>query len=313
MSIEKYLISQEKKLIKQLKEAYNESLEIIEARIIRYNIADQKNFGKKRLSAIRKERLAKQKELKNAINKELLALEAEETKLIEAMQDEVYEDMYYQNGFLIAFEVSQITGVWGNVGHVKLNKEAIRTALTDKVANKAVLKVPNITKGHRQAIQTAIRKEVAKAIATGISEKELTQIISNIDKSYSTVFANAQATARTEVFRAQSFAYYDSVNDALESGVIGDEYWDSVLDSRTRPDHRKMNGQRKKKKGQNKGYFVLPNGERARYPRDENLSGKQSINCRCLAEFRPFNLKPTSKFWTFSDGKTEYDEWVKGL
>lgn len=321
---EKYLINKEKELNRKLKEIYDESLEIVESRILRYTIADKKNFGKKRLSLIRKERLKKQKELKKTINDELKALEKKEVLLIQKSQSEVYEEVYYRNGFSIA-SILSTAKIWSNYGHIRLNDKAIKAALTDRVASKAALQVPKISKSHIKNLQKKIRKQVAKSIATGLSEKELTKIIGNLDSAYSSIYANAQATARTEVFRAQSFAYTDSIEEAEEAGVDGQSFWNSVLDARTRKDHRKMNGQGKKIKGKNKGYFVLPDGQRARYPRDVNLTAEQSVNCRCLEEFQPFGIQPTKSFTRFDGETTEYlnrkdltgdkryKKWLKGL
>lgn len=321
---EKYLIKKEKELNRKLKEVYEESLEIVESRILRYKISDKKNFGKKRLSLIRKERLKKQKELKKTINEELKALEKKEVSLLQKAQNEIYKEVYYRNGFSIGESLSTAK-TWSNYGHIKLNDKAIRTALTDKVASKAALKIPNISKSHIKNLQGKIRKQVAKSIVTGLSEKELTKIIGDLDSAYKTVYANAQATARTEVFRAQSFAYTDSIEAAESVGVEGQSFWNSVLDARTRKDHRKMNGQGKKIKGKNKGYFVLPDGQRARYPRDVNLTAEQSVNCRCLEEFQPFGIQPTESFTRFDGETTEYlnrkdlagdkryKKWLKGL
>lgn len=310
MAISKILkdipINAENEAIKLLREVYKEALKDVNKQIEKYRIADEKNFGKKRLTGIRKARKDQRKLLRRTINDRLKELQIQEQNIITNFQVSVYKDVYYQSGYLFAKDIVKIDKLWGSVGHVSLNDRAIKQIFKKEIGNKALLKVPNITKRHLSTLQRSIRKEVGKAIITGISEKELTQRLKNIDSAFNSVFARAQATARTEVFRAHSFANSESINNAKSSGLGGDEVWDAVLDNRTRLDHRRMEGRKKKKRGKNKGYFILPNGERALYPRDPNLSAEQSINCRCLVEFRILGFEPTTKFVRFSNNKVKF-------
>ena len=56
--------------------------------------------------------------------------------------------------------------------------------------------------------------------------------------------------------------------------------WVAILDSATREDHVLADGQQV---GVNENFTV--GGEEANFPRDPNLSAKQSINCRCISDF----------------------------
>lgn len=130
---------------------------------------------------------------------------------------------------------------------------------------------------------------VRRAIADG---KPLAQVdIDRIAARYSDRLLKhrADTIARTESVTALRAGRDEGIRQAIEAGAIRPEtltrVWDATGDSRTRPDHAAMHGN--KVEGDT-APFVLPDGSRMMFPGDTSMgaSAAQTINCRCYAEYR---------------------------
>ena len=104
--------------------------------------------------------------------------------------------------------------------------------------------------------------------------------------------SRGEAIARTESIAALNAGREDSVNEAVSSGSIPERFitriWDSTNDSRTRHDHRVMNGQ-KRAVGQP---FSSPSGSLMMFPADPSLGAlaRDIINCRCYERIHVDNI-----------------------
>lgn len=93
----------------------------------------------------------------------------------------------------------------------------------------------------------------------------------------------AENIARTEVAQAQNQSEYEATKQAVASGAIRPQAvtreWDSAGDSRVRPSHRAMDGQRV---GLDEA-FTSPDGQKLMHPGDGSLGASADliVGCRC--------------------------------
>jgi hypothetical protein len=96
-----------------------------------------------------------------------------------------------------------------------------------------------------------------------------------------------QMIARTEGIEALNSGRLEGLRQSMEKAGVSEREvkrtWDSSGDSRTREDHRIMDGQ--EVEGSD-GIFRAPDGSRLRYPGDKSLgaSAAQTILCRCFVK-----------------------------
>lgn len=97
-----------------------------------------------------------------------------------------------------------------------------------------------------------------------------------------------ETIARTEAINGLRAGRREGFQQLVDSGKVRADQitrsWDATLDSRTRPDHVAMDGQRR---GMNEA-FVAPDGSRLMYPGDTSLgaSAAQTVACRCFERVR---------------------------
>lgn len=97
-----------------------------------------------------------------------------------------------------------------------------------------------------------------------------------------------QTIARTESIAALNAGREESLNQAVISGDIPQQFveriWDATMDARTRKDHVQMNGQ-KRSYGMP---FTSPLGSMMMHPADSSLgaSAADVVNCRCFERIR---------------------------
>lgn len=123
-----------------------------------------------------------------------------------------------------------------------------------------------------------LRRALQRGLKEGLDLDEMTELVNNVLKRFST--AAARRIARTETTGAIGFG---GQSERDEAGIEFKE-WVSRIDSRTRTyetgpaDHLVANGQ----VVENAGTFVV-SGERLLFPGDPNGSAANIINCRCSA------------------------------
>jgi SPP1 gp7 family putative phage head morphogenesis protein len=121
-------------------------------------------------------------------------------------------------------------------------------------------------------LQKKIAGEIGRGLATGMMYSEISRNIASwarIPKN------NAMRIARTEAHRIQCKASMNACNKAKEKGADVVKQWDSSLDGKTRPTHRKLDGQIREL---DEPFEV--NGHKAMQPGDFNRP-EEDINCRC--------------------------------
>lgn len=142
----------------------------------------------------------------------------------------------------------------------------------DLVAPESVGKMQErLEKYQRQLeeLQKNQKADIAKGIEENLQAKEewRSELIAEMSVGVAESWARNQEVATLAIVLA-------------EQGISLKKRWQSILDSRTRPDHVTANGQTV---GINEKFVV--GGERCDYPRQTSLSMAQSANCRCGVEY----------------------------
>ena len=123
-------------------------------------------------------------------------------------------------------------------------------------------------------LKKVIPAEVSRGIASSLPYIDIARNINNASKSG---LYNAYRIARTEGHRIQQAATYDAQKAAKAKGADVVKQWDSTLDGRTRPTHRKLDGQIREVDEP----FEM-DGKKAMMPGDFGRP-EEDINCRCVS------------------------------
>lgn len=158
---------------------------------------------------------------------------------------------------------------------------------------------------HRKQVIEKLRGHIAQGVLAGNSYN---QIANAINKDVGLSMRQARMVARTETARAQSVSSEDAAQTAKDNGARLVGYWDSTLDTRTRPSHRRLDG----KQEDESGNFKIG----ASYgPAPRLLAGvdsaSQNINCRCKKLYSVNGQMPEVR--RTKDGLINYqtyDEWA---
>jgi DNA topoisomerase I len=146
-------------------------------------------------------------------------------------------------------------------------------AMTTFITSKTAINVKRVN----DTTKTAIKSRIAKGIAEGKTHRQIAadlRVIKGITTNY-----RANMIARTETHGAFNFATDEAVKG---TGMTFIKIWSAVISSRTRKEHLKASGQRRK---QNEAFLVW--GEAMMYPGEQagfgatGGSGKNTIHCRC--------------------------------
>ncbi len=121
-----------------------------------------------------------------------------------------------------------------------------------------------------------LKKNVISEVSRGISNGHSWQQTARSLSDYSDIsFHRAMTIVRTEGHRVQQQCQMNTLSRAKAAGADVVKQWDSTMDSRTREDHRKLNGQIRELDE----YFEI-NGYKALYPGGFGVA-KEDIGCRC--------------------------------
>ena len=130
----------------------------------------------------------------------------------------------------------------------------------------------NRIKGVAQTTFDQIAGALADGVDAGDGVPQLTARVRAVFAGASA--ARAEMIARTEVAAAANGARHYA---AREAGVAAHKVWVSTPDYRTRPTHRKLNGQRRPIDA----YFHVA-GHRLAFPGDPSAPPSETVSCRCV-------------------------------
>lgn len=158
---------------------------------------------------------------------------------------------------------------------------------------------------HRKQVIEKLRGHIAQGVLAGNSYN---QIANAINKDVGLSMRQARMVARTETARAQSVSSEDAAQTAKDNGARLVGYWDSTLDTRTRPSHRRLDGKQEDEAGNFRIGASYGPAPRLLVGVD---SASQNINCRCKKLYKVNNQMPEVR--RTKDGLIKYqtyEEWA---
>lgn len=158
---------------------------------------------------------------------------------------------------------------------------------------------------HRKQVIEKLRGHIAQGVLAGNSYN---QIANAINKDVGLSMRQARMVARTETGRAQSVSSEDAAQTAKDNGARLVGYWDSTLDTRTRPSHRRIDGKQEDEAGNFKIGASYGPAPRLLVGVD---SASQNINCRCKKLYKVNGQMPEVR--RTKDGLINYqtyEEWA---
>lgn len=222
-----------------------------------------------------------QRALKTQIQAILETLQANEFETVSEYLTQSYEDgfigtMYdlQGQGIPLIFPIDQSQVVQAIQQETKLS-ESLYTAMGKDI--------------------TDLRKKITGEISRGLSSGQMYSEISRNIASWARIPKNnAMRIARTEAHRIQNKAAFDVQTKAKEKGADIVKQWDATLDSKTRSNHRKLDGQIRELEEE----FEV-NGHKAMMPGGFGRP-EEDINCRCALLQRAR--------WALGNDYTKWDE-----
>lgn len=185
------------------------------------------------------------------------------TKMIAQSQQRIYIEQTLMQNYL--FQVYQ----QDDYGFTIPNESNVAAALANPISE---LTLPQILEQHRMDITRNIRIEIAQSLLAG---EGYSLMAKRIEQRVGFARTKARTVARTEGARARSIAD-QAVTEEMKRHADITDVWLATLDTRTRHEHRKLDGQ----KADSEGYFHYQ-GMRAKGPLMWHTA-KMNINCRCV-------------------------------
>lgn len=183
-------------------------------------------------------------------------------KALQNLTQTVYLENYMRSSYL--YELAAQTALGVSVPSIKTINKAITNPI-DK------LTLPALMTAHRTEIINKLHILISQSLMSGEGYAQMARRIQGA-VGFST--AKARNVARTEAGRVQTQARLDSAELAAKHADL-QKVWMSTLDFRTRPDHRKLDGQEADKDG----YFHI-HEFKAKGPHLFGVA-KEDCNCRC--------------------------------
>lgn len=274
-------LDDEEAVIKQLESTYNRALNDVvkkskelQAHIDSLqDIIDTLEDGTKKAEfQSMKQAKVYQKQYQDALMQQLNGIldnmHAEEFKAISEYTEKCYEQgwlgtMYslQQQGIPIITPINQEAVIKAVLIDSKI-KENLYTSLGEDV----------------KQLKKNIASEISRGISTGASYSQIAQQIKGqmvgvYDKKSGGALYRAETIARTEGHRVQIQSAMDASQKAKEKGCDVLKQWDSSLDKRTRPSHRRVDGEIKE--------LDEPFSNGLMYPGDSEGGAGEVVNCRC--------------------------------
>ena len=247
----------EKKALEELKKVYEDSLKQIDERIaVLMARKDEQN-----LSSIIYQ-LEYQKALKKQINGILDDLNSNQFNTVSE-----YLTHCYENGYIGVLYDIQGQGV------------PIVTPIDQELVTKAINVDTKLSKNLYARLDEDIgelKKKIAATLSRGIAQNlSYAEIAKQIAAQSKAGMNNTFRIARTEGHRIQEQASDDARKKAKEEGADIVKKWDSVLDGKTRPHHRLLDGQVREIEED----FEIA-GMKVKRPSAFGLAS-EDVNCRC--------------------------------
>ena len=209
-------------------------------------------------------RIEYQKTLKKQIEAALEKLHSDEYSTIQQYLSDSYTDGFVGTMYDIHGQgVPVITPIDQNA--------AIKAVMTDTKLKK---KLYDELGFDVNKLKKTISEEISRGIASSLLYEEIAR---NIQFHTGVPLRRAKTIARTEGHRIQQASAEDARQKAKAKGADVVKQWDAILDGKTRPNHRQLDGQIREVNEP----FTLGT-KKAMYPGEFGIAA-EDCNCRCVA------------------------------
>lgn len=299
IEVTKHLLSEEKKVLKQIERQFQAALASINMRI---TLMQSENMTTSQVL-----RLQHQKTLKAQVSAIIDKLHADEFNTIEQFTQQSYTD-----GF-----VGTMYSLHGQNMPLLLpidHNAAAKAIVTDSKINEDLYTALGVD---AKNLKKTINEVLTRGIASNMSYADMTRhimIATNAPKK------RAKTIVRTEAHRIQQASQHDARQAAKAKGGDVVKQWDATLDGNTRPSHAELDGQIREVDEP----FTIGT-KKAMYP-GEFGDPSEDCNCRCVALTRARKaldadelqtMQERAKFFkldkseNFADFKAKYLEATK--
>lgn len=301
---------------KRLEKAFQDSLDIVEAEIIKLRTSLVKEG---RIRTFKEDRLLT---LYSKLNQELIKLRGTSGRIIQSGYYTNYSNTYYTEAFALEKMINTELGLPSDffLSIPELNTNIIKASFDQRIGGHVF---KDRTLRIQQTMQYLIQDAVAQNIIAGESVKDLAKNLNLISEVFDKGLNNTTLIARTELLKAYSIGQDHARHEAENSGVEFKYIWKSTLDSRVRPDHASADQQEAVIDETGEPVFTV-GGVRFRSPRvpvvetGSRAQARQIINCRCRRLNIPFDIKPTKRVakkkngqWVEVNADVSAAEWVQ--
>lgn len=256
IEVTKHLLSEEKKVLKQIERQFQAALASINMRI---TLMQSENMTTSQVL-----RLQHQKTLKAQVSAIIDKLHADEFNTIEQFTQQSYTD-----GF-----VGTMYSLHGQNMPLLLpidHNAAAKAIVTDSKINEDLYTALGVD---AKNLKKTINEVLTRGIASNMSYADMTRHImtaTNAPKK------RAKTIVRTEAHRIQQASQHDARQAAKAKGGDVVKQWDATLDGNTRPSHAELDGQIREVDEP----FTIGT-KKAMYP-GEFGDPSEDCNCRCVA------------------------------
>lgn len=270
LEVEKAKLADEKKVLAALKKQYEEAAKEVQAKIrihddrIKVDMKGLENWDDL------------DEETKSIVQSQIYQkkfqqqLKAQIDEIVKKLNDGQYESVQeYLND-------SYTTAAAGNAYDLHGQGVPLVIPIDRKAMLKSVELDPKLSDklygSYMEQMKDSIRAEVSRGIATADSYEHIAR---NISSKTNQGFNKTMRIVRTEGHRIQIEAAYEQQKKAKQAGADIVKQWDSTLDGKTRPTHRKLDGQIREL---DEPFEV--GGHKAMHPAGFGRP-EEDINCRC--------------------------------
>ena len=273
--MQQVFLDSEKEVLERLKENYQDALDEINTKIeilLARQDADMQHVIYQ---------VEYQKALKTQVKGILDTLQANEFETISE-----YLTVSYENGFIGTMYDMQAQGI---PLIMPIDQEQVVKAIQHET--KLSESLYNSLGKDIKVLNKQIAGEISRGISTGMMFSEISRNISGYARINQN---NAMRIVRTEGHRIQCKATMDACYKAKSKGANVVKQWDASLDGKTRPSHRRVDGEIRE--------LDEPFSNGLMYPGDSDGDASEVVNCRCaLLQRAKWALGNDFTKWTEDD------------
>ena len=228
-------------------------------------------------------------------------------KIAKAMTLNTMPQVYAENFNYGIFETEMAAKV--DTSFSLYNKDAIARLLQDDpdfippMGRKTAREVSEgkVKAWNKQQVQSVMTQGILQGESIPKLSKRLASTVG--ERNYKSAIRNA----RTMTTGVQNAGRMDAFKRQAERGINLEVEWRSVLDNRTRHEHRQLDGQR-----QPVGEPFEVHGIKIEYGGDPHAPARMIYNCRCTLRAVYEGLEPRARKYREIEGGQTYDEWKNG-